>query len=235
VLITITATNRGPDLAPLWLLPTIWFRNTWAWGYPVTKPGLRAASGPSAVIALDEPKYGKRWLLCEGTPRLLFTDNETNARRLFGAPNVSPFLKDGINDAVVGGDEQTVNPARTGTKAAAEYTLTLAPGASATIRLRFTDAMPADVSQTIVGADFETVRSERRAEADAFYAAIVPAGTSPDGAGVMRQALGGLLWSKQFYHYVIKEWLDGDPAQPPPPPERRPAATTSGSTSTRKT
>jgi len=221
VLITITATNRGPDLAPLWLLPTIWFRNTWAWGYPVTKPGLRAASGPSAVIALDEPKYGKRWLLCEGTPRLLFTDNETNARRLFGAPNVSPFLKDGINDAVVGGDEQAVNPARTGTKAAAEYTLTLAPGASATIRLRFTDAMPAEVSQTIVGADFETVRAERRAEADAFYAAIVPAGTSPDGAGVMRQALGGMLWSKQFYHYVIKEWLDGDPAQPPPPPERR--------------
>jgi hypothetical protein len=221
VLITITATNRGPDLAPLWLLPTIWFRNTWAWGYPVTKPGLRAASGPSAVIALDEPKYGKRWLLCEGTPRLLFTDNETNARRLFGAPNVSPFLKDGINDAVVGGDEQAVNPARTGTKAAAEYTVTLAPGASATIRLRFTDAMPAEVSQTIVGADFETVRALRRAEADAFYAAIVPAGTSPDGAGVMRQALGGMLWSKQFYHYVIKEWLDGDPAQPPPPPERR--------------
>jgi len=221
VLITITATNRGPDLAPLWLLPTIWFRNTWAWGYPVTKPGLRAASGPAAVIALDEPKYGKRWLLCEGTPRLLFTDNETNVRRLFGAPNVSPFLKDGINDAVVGGDEQAVNPARTGTKAAAEYALTLAPGASATIRLRFTDAMPAEVSQTIVGADFETVRAERRAEADAFYAAIVPAGTSPDGAGVMRQALGGMLWSKQFYHYVIKEWLDGDPAQPPPPPERR--------------
>ena len=221
VLITITATNRGPDLAPLWLLPTIWFRNTWAWGYPVTKPSLRAASGPSAVIALDEPKYGKRWLLCEGAPRLLFTDNETNARRLFGAPNASPFVKDGINDAVVGGDEQAVNPARSGTKAAAEYTLTIAPGASATIRLRFTDAMPADVSQTIVGADFETVRAERRAEADAFYATIVPAGTSPDGAGVMRQALGGLLWSKQFYHYVIKEWLDGDPAQPPPPPERR--------------
>ena len=89
VLITITATNRGPDLAPLWLLPTIWFRNTWAWGSPVTKPSLRAASGPSSVIALDEPKYGKRWLLCEGTPRLLFTDNETNARRLFGAPNTS--------------------------------------------------------------------------------------------------------------------------------------------------
>ena len=221
LLITITATNRGPDRAPLWLLPTIWFRNTWAWGDAgVTRPKLRAATGPNAVVALDEPKYGRRWLLCEGAPRLLFTDNETNARRLFGAPNASAFVKDGINDAVVQGDEQAINPTRTGTKAAAEYALTLDPGQSATIRLRFTDAMPADTSQTAVGADFEAIRVARRAEAEEFYAAIVPPGLSPDGANVMRQALGGLLWSKQFYHYVIKTWLDGDPAQPAPPPER---------------
>ena len=222
VLIQITVENRGPDRASLSLLPTIWFRNTWSWGHPgVVRPTLRAAAGASAVIALADQKYGQRWLLCEGAPTLLFTENETNAARLFGSRNASACVKDGINDAIVHGRGDAVNPARTGTKASAHYMLTIEPGERATVRLRFTDAMPADVSATIVGGDFETVRGTRQAEADEFYAGVVPADLSPDAALVMRQALAGLLWSKQFYHYVVKEWLDGDPGQPPPPPERR--------------
>jgi hypothetical protein len=222
LLIQITVANRGPDRAPLWLLPTIWFRNTWSWGQPgIVRPTLRASAGTNAVIALNEPKYGQRWLICEGAPTLLFTENETNANRLFESKNASRFVKDGIDDAIVHGREDAVNPARTGTKASAQYMLMLEPGQSGTVRLRFTDAMPADVSGTIVGADFETVRAKRQTEADEFYAGVIPADVSPDAALVMRQALAGLLWSKQFYHYVVKEWLDGDLGQPAPPPERR--------------
>ncbi len=222
LLIQITVANRGPDRAPLWLLPTIWFRNTWSWGQPgIVRPTLRASAGTNAVIALSEPKYGQRWLLCEGAPTLLFTENETNADRLFTSKNASPFVKDGINDAIVHGREDAVNPARTGTKASAEYMLMIEPGQSATVRLRLTDAMPADVSRSIMGADFETVRAKRQSEADEFYVGVIPADVSPDAALVMRQALAGLLWSKQFYHYIVKEWLDGDLGQPAPPPERR--------------
>ncbi len=221
LLITITAVNRGPDPAPIWIVPTIWFRNTWAWGYPgITRPTLRASAGTNAIIALNEPRYGQRWLICEGAPALLFTENDTNATRLFGSANSRPFVKDGINDAIVSDHSAAVNPARTGTKAAASYALVLEPGASTTVRLRLTDAMPADVSQSVVGADFNDVLEMRRTEANEFYAGIVPADVSPDSADVMRQALAGLLWSKQFYHYVVKEWLEGDPAQPAPPPER---------------
>ncbi len=222
ILIAVRVTNRGPDRAPLRVLPTIWFRNTWAWGEPgVVRPSLRASTGPNAIISLSEQRYGQRWLLCEGTPRLLFTENETNLRRVFGAADGPPFAKDAFHDALVLGRDDAVNPARVGTKAAADYALTLEAGEAATIRLRFTDAMPASATTSVLGNDFDEVLAARRTEADEFYAGIVPADLSPDGASVMRQALGGLLWSKQFYHYVVKQWLDGDPAQPPPPPERR--------------
>jgi len=222
VLITITAINRGPERAPLRLLPTIWFRNTWSWGYPgVVRPTLKASMRPSAAIELDEPKYGRRWLLCEGAPALLFTENETNDAGLFGSPSASPFVKDAFHEFVIGGRAGAINPARTGTKAAADYQLTLDPGQSATVRLRLTDVLPAESGPSGVGSDFEQVRAARKAEADEFYAGVVPASLSADGAAVMRQALAGLLWSKQFYHYVVKQWLDGDPGQPPPPPARR--------------
>jgi hypothetical protein len=222
VLITITATNRGPDPAPLRLLPTVWFRNTWSWGYPgVVRPSLKASTRPFPAIELDEPKYGRRWLLCGGAPALLFTENETNAERLFDTANPSPYVKDAFHAFVVGGHAAAVNPARTGTKAAADYQFRLDPGQSATVRLRLTDALPADAGPTGIGADFDRVRALRKAEADEFYAAIAPPSLSADGAAVMRQALAGLLWSKQFYNYAVKEWLDGDPSQPPPPPERR--------------
>jgi hypothetical protein len=216
LLVAITITNRGPDAAAVHVLPTIWFRNTWSWGNPVARPSLRRAPLNNVAIELQEPDYGTRWLACDGAPELLFTENETNNQRLFNSPNTSPHVKDGINDFIVHGMREAVNAAQVGTKAAAHYPLTIAAGASAVVRLRFSDAPPNES----IGRDFESVVAERRREADEFYATVIPATLSPDGANVMRQALAGVLWSKQFYHYVVKTWLDGDPAMPEPPPER---------------
>jgi hypothetical protein len=210
VLIRITATNRGPDTAEIHLLPTVWFRNTWSWLEGVAKPELRAISATD--IELDEPQYGRRWLLCEGSPDLLFTENETNSERLYGEPNSSPFVKDSIHDYVVGGLSGSVNPRQTGTKASVHYRVPLAPGEARTIRLRLTDKQAA--------VDFDGTFLGRKNEADEFYSEVIPNDLSGDAKNVMRQAFGGLLWSKQFYHYVVKDWLSGDPACPPPPRER---------------
>jgi hypothetical protein len=158
-------------------------------------------------------------LRAEGQPALLFTENETNARRLFDAGNVWPFVKDGINDYVIAGAHDAVNPARRGTKAAAHYQATVAAGDSLVIRLRLSDERHADDGSEI-GADFDAVFDARRREADEFYVTVIPDGASNDEATVMRQALAGMLWSKQFYPYVIADWLKGDPTQPPPPSER---------------
>jgi hypothetical protein len=158
-------------------------------------------------------------LRAEGQPALLFTENETNARRLFDAGNVWPYVKDGINDYVVAGAHDAVNPARRGTKAAAHYQATVAAGDSLVLRLRLSHEKCID-DGTEIGADFDAVFDARRREADEFYGVVIPEGTSTDEALVMRQALGGMLWSKQFYHYVIADWLKGDPTQPTPPPER---------------
>ncbi|HEY3383511.1 MAG TPA: hypothetical protein VGK32_17230 [Vicinamibacterales bacterium] len=221
LLVEITAINRGPDPAPIHLLPTVWFRNTWAWGHDVTKPALRANPGESyATIELDEPYYGRRWLFCEGSAGLLVTENETNVARLFGAAGPR-HAKDGINDAVVHGRTDAVNPALEGTKAAAHYRLVVEPGGQARLRVRLTDQPAAAWVGGPFDVEFDRVFAARRAEADEFYASVIPAGQSEDGRRVMRQAFAGLLWSKQFYHYVVKDWLEGDPGQPPPPPERR--------------
>jgi hypothetical protein len=218
ILVRISVSNRGPEPALLHLLPTLWFRNTWSWGRPVTRPSLRRARGDGAIIEIDEPHYGARWLTCDDAPELLFTENETNARRLFGSPNQTSYVKDGINDYIVHGARDAVNPSLTGTKAAAHYVLDVPARASTTIRLRLTD-LPLEASG--VGADFDAVFAARLHEADEFYATVIPTGLSADAALVMRQSLAGMLWSKQFYHYVVKEWLEGDPGQPPPPPERQ--------------
>jgi len=206
ICIRIEVANRGPEAADLDLLPTLWFRNTWSWGHDGKRPSLRA-SGPSSVSA------DGYHLACEDTPELLFCDNETNARRLFGVPG-PPYPKDGINDHVVHGSE-SVNPDRVGTKCAARYRLTVPARGSAVVRLRLSrgPAQPVDPSDAIVRA--------RKAEADEFYADVIPATLSADGRNVMRQALAGMLWSKQFYHYVVRDWLAGDPNQPAPPPERK--------------
>jgi hypothetical protein len=225
ILIRITAANRGPFSAELDVLPTLWFRNTWAWGRSGgAKPNLRQETPPSrvgcAVIALDESTYGRRALYCEGNPTLLFTENETNHARLGGAASESIYTKDGINDYVVHSAQHTINPGRSGTKASAHYRLTLAPGETRSIRLRLTDRLPQDVSPLILSQEFDEIFDLRRHEADEFYQTVIPADLSEDNRSVMRQAFGGLLWSKQFYHYVVEQWLEGDPGLPPPPIER---------------
>ncbi|MDV2502869.1 MAG: glucosidase [bacterium] len=223
ILIRISIVNRGPELAALHLLPTLWFRNTWSWGYSEPRPSLRRVreQEPPAIIEVDHHYYGRRWLYCEGFPELLFTENETNTQRLYGIENGSPYVKDGINDYLVHGVKEAVNPDQVGTKVAAHYPLTLGPGETVTLRLRFTDKAIPSTGKECLGADFDQVFLERQREADEFYATIIPRHLSPDVQNVMRQAFAGLLWSKQFYHYVVEEWLRGDPAYPPPPQERR--------------
>ncbi|MGI9168309.1 MAG: MGH1-like glycoside hydrolase domain-containing protein [Pyrinomonadaceae bacterium] len=220
ILIRISAVNRGPEPAKLHLLPTIWFRNRWSSGENSDpKPSLRKGeSGANTTIDVDHFQLGPRCLHCEGAPELLFTENETNHQRLSGARNASPYAKDGVNGYVVNGESGAVNPDQIGTKAAANYSFIIEPGETATIRLRLTDQ--AITSDSQVFEDFERVFSERIREADEFYETVIPGELSPDAKAVMRQSFAGLLWSKQFYHYVVKEWLDGDPACPHPPVER---------------
>jgi hypothetical protein len=219
VLVRITAVNRANVAAPLHVLPTMWFPNTWWWTPDSVRPLLRLVEGSDAIIDLQHPESGRRTLRADGTPRLLFTENDTNAQRLFGVGNATPFVKDGINDFVVHGATDAVNPALVGTKAAAHYHTTVGAGESVVIRLRLSHESSA-ADGPALGTDFDAVFEARRREADEFYATIVPDGTTSDEANVMRQALAGMLWSKQFYHYVIGDWLKGDPTQPTPPSGR---------------
>ncbi len=220
VLVRVTVVNRGPESARLRLLPTIWFRNTWSWGYDEPRPMMKSESGlGDPAIELLDPAYGQRWLYCKGSPNLLFTENETNFRRLFGTDNASPYVKDGINEYVVNGKRDAINPALVGTKASADYDLVLGSGESRTVCLRLTDREPAS-PHLAFGPEFERTFEQRRREADEFYADVIPQELTSDAKNVMRQAFAGMLWSKQFYHYVIEQWLAGDPAYPPPPEER---------------
>ncbi|HZT58446.1 MAG TPA: hypothetical protein VFA21_07405, partial [Pyrinomonadaceae bacterium] len=232
LLARVTVANRGPEEATVHLLPTLWFRNVWSWDGEAKRPRLRyfeelkakgsgadASPACASVVEARHDYYGERYLYCEGAPELLFTENDTNTQRLYGSPNKG-FVKDGINDHVVSGARDAVNPARTGTKAAAHYVLTIPAGGEASVRLRFTEEPPSSVDETF-GEEFEHTFAARRREADEFYAGVVPSHLSDDARNVMRQSLAGLLWSKQFYNYVVKEWLDGDPAMPPPPQERK--------------
>jgi hypothetical protein len=219
ILIRIEAINRGPAQAELHLLPTLWFRNTWSWGLDERKPRLRRdESVEIATIKTDHYYYGSRWLYCEGSPELLFTENETNSKRIFNLENDSPYVKDGINDYIVHGIKTAVNPASSGTKGSAHYTATVAPGAAFTARLRLTHILPSS-GQPLDG-NFERAFDLRRTEEEEFYRTVIPDSTAPDRKMVMRQALAGLLWSKQFYHYDLNRWLKGDPAAAEPPPER---------------
>jgi len=219
ILIRITAHNRGPEAAELHLLPTIWFRNTWSWGRDDYRPKLsRAGEKGSAVVEVEHKTYGKRWLVYEGVPELLFTENETNFKRIFGGENRTPYVKDSINDYLVHGAREAVNPAQTGTKAAADYRVKIAPGASVTLRLRLTNQAPAGAA---FGRPYDSIFVERIAEADEFYAKRSGRCGDTEACSIQRQAFAGMLWSKQFYHLDLRAWLEGDPACPPPPPERR--------------
>ena len=217
ILIEITVSNRGPEQAELNLLPTIWFRNTWSWGQNgAAKPWLHGAG--ENVVELNHGDRGKFWLYCDGAPELLFTENDTNTERLFNFTNGSRYFKDAFNEYVVHGNSQAVNPAAAGTKAAANYKLTIAPAATATVRLRLTNNARSNNQNAF--AEFDETFATRIKEADEFYETVIPNHLSPDARLVMRQAFAGMLWSKQFYHYVIEQWLDGDPAAPKPPAER---------------
>ncbi|MEO9255111.1 MAG: glucosidase [Tepidiformaceae bacterium] len=218
ICIRITVTNRGPEEATLQLLPTLWFRNTWSWGYEVERPLLKAVSNPGEGMVLVQATHatvGEYWFACEGAPALLFTDNETNTERLWGKPNASPFVKDGIDEAIVHGNMQAVNPDGVGTKVAAKYELKLGAGASQTVALRLSSQR----HEAPFSNDTE-VHDERKADADAFYHTVCDAHLTDDQRLVQRQAFAGLLWSKQFYHFDVDVWLTGDPAGPVPPAER---------------
>jgi hypothetical protein len=215
--IRITVINRGPDAAPVHVLPTVWFRNTWSWGTGAARPRLwlhrSAAAESQAIVELQEPSYGARWLYLDGNPPLLFTQNETNGRRLYGVDEGGPF-KDAFDDAVVRGDRTALSRVPKGTKAAGHYQATLGPGEALVVRARLTDRSPNALDRPFDTA-FDQVFDTRISEADEFYAQVIPDDLDADAQSVMRQAIGGLLWSKQFYHYVVRDWLDGDQLKPP--------------------
>jgi hypothetical protein len=218
LLMAVRVTNAGPEAATLHVLPTAWFRNTWSWDPEEPRPVL-AADGADRV-RIEHPFLGTLELTGgagPAPPELLFCENETNAARLFGAPPVTPYPKDGINDHVVRG-AATVNLARTGTKCAFWYQASVPAGASAEFRLRL---RPGDGAAADLGSGFDRVMAQRQAEADEFYAELTPAAASADEAMVLRQACAGMLWGKQLYYYDVSRWLDGDAAQPAPPSSRK--------------
>ena len=207
--IRLTVTNQGPDPATLHLLPTVWFRNTWAWGRDDRHPSLWAHD--DRTVGLRHGTLGELFLTADGDPTLLFTENETNNELLWGTPNRTPFVKDGINDHVLHG-AATVNPERAGTKASGWYVRDLAPGEVWTVDLR--------LGPTPGLRDHAKVLALRKAECDEFYASLLPADTEPAAVHVHRRAMAGLLWTKQHYGYRVDQWLDGDPTGPAPDPGR---------------
>jgi hypothetical protein len=239
IYIQITVSNRGPKAAELHVLPSLWFRNTWSWGKTHEGDGAKPkmAAHADGRVQADHATLGRFWLEMEKTDEAvewLFTENETNKEKLFGVKNESPFTKDALHACVVDGRRETVNPASEGTKCAAHHRLMLAPGESRVLRLRlYGDALK---PKEVFGRDFVRVMTARKQEAELFYETLAKAADAKAGAilkgnltalpveetrRVQRQAYAGLLWSKQFYYYVVKEWLDGDPAQPPPPAARK--------------
>jgi hypothetical protein len=216
ILIQIRVYNRGPETAELHVLPTLWFRNQWSWLAVSDKPVLQQFAGPAAqsVVKVVDPKLGERYLYCDGEVPLLFTENETNTQRIFGVPNRSPYVKDGIHNHIVHGQEGVVSPQKTGTKVAAHYYLKVEPGQSQVVRLRLSDLAPSAYDPSngkpvgAFGSRFEEVLQACCQEADEFYATVIPRSLSADAANVMRQALAGMLWSKQFYHYDVDKWLE---------------------------
>jgi mannosylglycerate hydrolase MGH1-like protein len=213
--IKISVSNRGPETAVLHVLPALWFRNTWTLWQEEQKPGLREAEGVggASVIAASHPDLGDRFLYCEGAPSLLFTENETNNERLFGTPNPSQYVKDGINDYIVDGRLDAVNPAKSGTKASAHYKVVIGPGATEVIRLRLC-VESVRKGSTPIGKDFDEIFDSRLRDADEFYRSLTPPATSEDEARVMRQALAGMLWTKQYYFFDVDKWLVDRSAHP---------------------
>ncbi|HEY9657393.1 MAG TPA: hypothetical protein V6C65_02935, partial [Allocoleopsis sp.] len=227
ILIQISITNRSDEAATLHLLPTLWFRNTWSWGTgawdltdkkPILKAVHRVVNAPVRAIEVIHPTLGNFLLSCnaieETLPTLLFTENETNDERIFGTPNASPYVKDGINNYVVQGQLNAVNPQQVGTKAAAQYVLTVGGQQTQVVQLRLQHH---SLTQTLSPfAEFDRIVQTRRREADAFYQSIGIPGLAQERRNIMRQALAGMLWSKQYYRYYVEAWLKGDTTNPSP-------------------
>jgi hypothetical protein len=221
ILVTITVHNRGPEKAALHVLPTLWFRNTWSWAYGGNKPILKAVQGSKGGVIqahhtdpLFQESLPDYYLYCDGTSSLLFTENETNNARLFGGTNAGPYVKDGINDCVVHGRKDAVNPEATGTKASVHYHMTVNPRSQQSVRLRLSTADPSAIKDPF--GDFDSRFKERQKEADEFYGAVTPEAVraDPDRANVMRQGLAGMLWSKQYYYFDADRWLEEHRAHP---------------------
>ena len=224
-LVRITATNRGTTTASLHLVPQLWFRNEWSWSSGQPHGTIAQAAGSANAFVARHAGLGEYRLFAEGSPVTLFTENETNVAALYGASNPQPYVKDGIDRAIVRGEAGAVNPGRTGSKLGLHYAVDLAPGESYVVRLRLAQSTELDdpAAGTADGTfpdTFDATFVEREWEADRFYAALNPFPATPEAHRVQRTALAAMLWSKQFYFYVVRDWLRGDPLQPPPPPER---------------
>jgi hypothetical protein len=221
ILIRITACNRGPEPATLHVLPTLWFRNIWTWWPGTEKPSLKQVGDVygSRAVAAAHPQLGERYLYCEGDVPLLFTENETNNERIFGTPSASPYVKDGINNWVVYGNQDAVNPEHKGTKVSSYYKIEVPASGSKTVRVRLSDAPPASAGDPF--QRFNQILESRRREADEFYSGITPARVSEDEAHVMRQALAGMLWSKQYFGFDVDKWLEEHGADPMNPTARQ--------------
>ncbi len=225
ILIQIQITNRGDEDKTLHILPSLYFRNTWSWSGDNNKPVLKGIELFNKVTTIEtsHTTLGKRWLYAQCADEILFTENETNTEKLFGFPNASPYVKDSINDYIVNGKKEAVNPEKIGTKAAFLYKLNIQPQETKIVQLRLTDIDPININEGEFpfGSEFEAIFHRRKEEADEFYARVTPFPLSPDSRTVQRQAFAGMLWSKQFYHYIIDDWLKGDRATVPPPEERK--------------
>ncbi len=216
LLVLVSVANRGPEAAALHLLPSLWFRNIWAWSPVDTKPSLRAAEAPagtSAVLAMH-PDIGEVWLYADGDPELLFTENESNLEKLHGKPNPFPYVKDAFHRWLVQGERGAVNPDRTGTKCAAHARMEVPAGATRTLRLRLSPSAPAKLAPGGPFGGFEETLTARRVEADAFYESITPPSLGEDERRVLRQSLAGMLWTKQYYNFNVGTWLAENRAHP---------------------
>jgi hypothetical protein len=219
VLIRITATNRGRTSAPLHLLPQLWFRNEWSWKAGIERPTIQpGAASDRAVLVAQHPTLGRRWIFTDGGElETLFTENDTDFERAFGVRSPSPYVKSGIDRAVRGLDRHGINPSNVGSKAALHYRWLIEPGQTRTVRLRISD----DPDETGVDDAFDSTFDLREDEADRFYAALARGPLDAEAATIQRRAFAGMIWSKQFYNYVVRDWLNGDPLTPVPPPERK--------------
>ncbi|MEL6924326.1 MAG: glucosidase, partial [Bacteroidota bacterium] len=220
ICIQITAHNRGPETAPLTLLPTLWLRNRWSYGLMQEKPGISWCNSDDnwQCVKVEHEKLGSYYLYFESPDRLLFTENETNQERIFDLPNASTFVKDAINDAVVNKDFSKLEGRQYGTKCSPLYDFHVSSGNAVTIRLRLSKK---ELDTSVLEKDFTKVLKKRQREADQFYESIIPADASEADRNIQRQALAGMLWTKQYYHYEVSRWLEGDKGQPPPPATRK--------------